>query len=675
MKRKLQLLTKSSLGAMSAVGIALSSSLSAEVNIIPLPNHVEEIANDKFEITKETAIRYDTKLRNEAELLAAAIEKATGHKPSLYDEKLRIMLHSQIYLDLDDKPAEGVSPESYTLISSKHGIGITGAGAAGAFYGSQSLLQLIPLEGEFSIPGVKIKDTPRFGWRGMHLDVGRHMFAPKDIKKFIDQLAVHKLNTMHWHLTEDQGWRIEIKKYPKLTEIGGFRASTPPYGNRTGSDGKRYGGFYTQEQIKDIVAYAQKRHITIVPEIDMPGHMAAAITAYPELGNTDIPNYNPKVYGLWGVHPYILAPKEETFKWIDDVLTELCELFPSTYIHIGGDEAPKGQWKQSPFAQSVMKREGLKNEHDLQSYFIGRLEKMLDAKGRKLIGWDEIREGGLSKNATLMLWRGWDHAIKSIQEGHDVVMAPGSHTYFDHYQNTPAFELAKGPEFECIGGHRTIESVYSFNPIPEQFRGTPKAKHVLGCQAQLWTEYMKTWDKVEYCAFPRIAALAEVAWSPQDKRDYSNFLVRLKPTIARYDKAGVRHFNPFTTHKIKTRGDATITTNMPSAEHLPEYAIDDNSSTFFWSTTHQSQGQHFTINLKKSTSGEIKATTGNIKHPKDSLKHGSLEISKDGEKFTKIAQFKNGVAIGNTSKEINYIRISVTKDNNKWLIIRDIEFE
>lgn len=526
---------------ITSLALLITPVIASPLPIIPLPVQAER-TQGAFQLHGALAIRYKTELRKEAELLAAGIENATGIKPQLVDEKLRIMLHNYIEFTTNN---ESDIKEAYTLEVTPKGIKIIGSDAAGAFYGAQSLLQLIPLEGDKTIPGCSIKDSPRFGWRGMHLDVGRHMFDVKDIKKFIDWLAFHKLNSFHWHLTEDQGWRIEIKKYPKLTEIGGFRASTPPYLNRQGSDGKRYGGFYTQDEIKEIVAYAMERHINVVPEIDMPGHMAAAIAAYPHLGNTDIPDYKPQVFSSWGVHPYTLAPKEETFEFINDVLTEVCALFPSKYIHIGGDEAPKEQWRKSRFAHSVMKREGLRNTHELQSYFIGRLDEMLTKKGRKIIGWDEIREGGLSKNATMMLWRGWNHAIQSIEEGHDVVMAPGSHTYFDHYQNDPKLELAKGPEFECIGGLRTIESVYTFNPVPEQFRGTPKAKHILGCQAQLWSEYMKTWDKVEYCAFPRIAALAEVAWSPQEARNYDNFLVRLKPTLERYKKAGVRYFDPF----------------------------------------------------------------------------------------------------------------------------------
>ncbi|MGB0775742.1 MAG: beta-N-acetylhexosaminidase, partial [Akkermansiaceae bacterium] len=491
-------------------------------------------------------------------------------------------------------------------------------------------------------------------------------------------LAFHKMNTFHWHLTEDQGWRIEIKKYPKLTSVGGYRASTPPYGNRGGSDGKRYGGFYTQAQIKEVVAYAKERHITIVPEIDMPGHMAAAITAYPWLGNDDIPNYKPKVYGLWGVHPYVLAPKEETFKWIDDVLTELCELFPSQYIHIGGDEAPKGQWKQSKFAQKVMKREGCKNEHDLQSYFIGRVEKMLEKKGRKLIGWDEIREGGLSPNATMMLWRGWEHAIASINEGHDVVMAPGSHTYFDHYQYNPAAILSQGPEYEAIGGHRTIQSVYSFNPIPKEFQGTPKAKHVLGCQAQLWTEYMKTWKKVEYRAFPRIAALAEVAWTPQEIRNIDDFMKRLKPTLKRYKKEGVNYFDPFNPPQIKGKNGLKAATNLPAhGGNMDIFAIDGKPNTKFWSARGLKQGDHFTVTFPKAATKplKIKALTGDEDGGKDILENGIIEAKAGEGDWKKIGSFIRGTARGTAPKGTTQIRLHVTKEQHSWLIIREIEVE
>ena len=276
----------------------------------------------------------------------------------------------------------------------------------------------------------------------------------------------------------------------------------------------------------------------------------------------------------------------------------------------------------------------------------------------------------------MMLWRGWGHAIESINEGHDVVMAPGSHTYFDHYQNLPAIELAKGAEFECIGGYRTIESVYSFNPVPEQFRGTEKAKHVLGCQAQLWSEYMHTWDKVEYCAFPRVAALAEVAWSPQDSRNYEDFLVRLKPTLARYTKAGINHFDPFNPGKIKTHADATVETNIPFGGNIPEFALSGDSKSFFWSSRGVKEGEHFTVALKNSISGEIKVQTGGKgKQTGDTLQNGVLEVSKDGKKFKKIAPFKDGLAVAEAPFGTNYIRIKVTKDQGNWLIIQEVEFE
>lgn len=652
---------------------ALTTSMhAAPLTIIPQPAKAE-VKEGHYTHIEQAAIRFPANLKKEAELLAAGIKNITGKEVRIYGNELRIATPNAIQLKID---GDDSLSEAYSLQIKPDNITITGTDSAGVFYGCQSLLQLIPLEGKRDIPLCNIQDKPRFGWRGMHLDVGRHMFDVKDIKKFIDWLAFHKLNTFHWHLTEDQGWRIEIKKYPKLTEVGGFRASTPPYGNRGGSDGKRYGGFYTQEQIKDIVAYAKERHITIVPEIDMPGHMAAAITAYPWLGNDDIPDYNPEVKCHWGVHPYVLAPKEETFKWVDDVLEEVCALFPSKYIHIGGDEAPKGQWKKSKFAQSVIKREKLKDEHELQSYFIKRVEKMLKKRDRKLIGWDEIREGGLAPDATMMLWRGWKHAIASINEGHDVVMAPGSHTYFDHYQHTPAAILSQGPEFEAIGGHRTIESVYSFNPIPEQFRGTPKAKHVLGCQGQLWTEYMHTWKKVEYRAFPRIAALAEVAWSPQDKREFKDFMERLKPTLKRYQKDNINHFDPFNPPAIKAKDGMKAETSLQThGGNEPIFAIDGNLKTQFWSSRGPNEKDHFTVTFAKPAAKSLTITvhTGN-KEGKDILQNGILEARAGADsRWQPAGNFANGIAKSNVPQGTTHIRIKPTKAQSSWLIIREIE--
>ncbi|MDD7986602.1 beta-N-acetylhexosaminidase [Lentisphaera marina] len=501
------------------------------INIIPQPNSIK-ILNSKFKINSNTKIVYQETDLESIKILNEEIEKRLGYKLKLTREPLVAnsikLSHKKTVID-----------ESYQMNIQEDIILITGS-KTGKFYAIQSLIQLIQTHGE-NLPTCEIQDSPRFKWRGMHLDVARHMFPVKDIKKFLRWMAYHKLNTFHWHLTEDQGWRIEIKKYPKLTQIGAWRRSTPPYGTRKSDNNRQYGGYYSQEEIKDIVAYAQELHITIVPEIDMPGHMSAAIASYPELGNTDIQYYNPQVMNRWGVYPYILAPKEETFKWIEDVLQEVCELFPSKYIHIGGDEAPKDQWEESSFAKEFMKKNKLKDSHELQSYFIQRLESILKSKGRKLIGWDEIREGGLSSEATVMSWRGEKGGIASAKEGHDVVMTPINFTYFDHYQAPAEEELAKGVKYEAIGGFTPIEEIYSYNPTPQSLTEKEK-KHILGTQAQLWSEYMHTWDKVEYMAFPRMAALAEVAWTQIENKDIKHFKTRLKSIQLQYKRAGINYY-------------------------------------------------------------------------------------------------------------------------------------
>lgn len=518
----------------------LGAATAAPLPIIPQPVSVQP-GEGAFQFSAETAIRHDRQLANEAKLFASELAKLTGQPVRTVGKELRIFLKSEILLDLD--PSADLPASGYRLEITPKAVRITGKDAAGAFHGTRSVLQLLPAtkpeSGLAPIPAATITDHPRFGWRGMHLDVGRHFYPVEDIKRFVDTLAFHKLNVFHWHLTEDQGWRIEIKKYPKLTEVGAFRNSSPPYGNRDSDDGVRYGGFYTQEQVRDIVAYAAARHITVVPEIEMPGHAAAAIAAYPELGNSDIPNYAPKVQTRWGVHPYTFAPTEEVFSFLTDVLTEVCELFPSSYIHIGGDEAPKDQWEKSPRVQALMKEKGLKDGHDVQSYFVKRIEKILEQKGRKLIGWDEIREGGLSPKATVMSWRGEAGGIASAKEGHDVVMASNSHLYFDHYQLPAKDELAKGLEYEAIGGFLPIDKVYSYDPVPSAL-SAEEAKHILGVQAQLWSEYFKDFKKVEYHAFPRIAALAEISWTPLAGKDYGSFRQRLEPILKHYAAAGFR---------------------------------------------------------------------------------------------------------------------------------------
>nr|AKC34129.1 Hex2 [uncultured Bacteroidetes bacterium] len=524
---------------------SLATSAAEPPALIPQPVSVQP-GEGSFKFSAGTGIRHDRALESEAKLLASDLAKLTDSQPKTVVKELTNALPSEILLDFSEKT--DLPPSGYELKVQPNGVVIRGKDAAGVFLGTRTLLQLLPAklaEGSAAIPAVTITDYPRFAWRGMMLDVGRHFHPVPDIKRFIDWMAFHKLNSFHWHLTEDQGWRIEIKKYPKLTEVGAFRESSPPYGNRNSDDGVRYGGFYTQEQLKDVVAYAAARHITVVPEIEMPGHAAAAIAAYPELGNTDIPGYSPKVMTRWGVHPYIFSPKEETFTFLEDVLSEVCDLFPSKYIHIGGDEAPKDQWKQSKFAQEVIKREGLKNEEELQSWFIRRIGRFLESKNRNLIGWDEIQEGGLPKTATMMVWRDAKWAKHALSLGNNVVMATTSHTYLDYYQNPAATELAKGVEYEAIGGHLPLEKVYSYNPTfvaenPQQ------EKQILGTQAQLWSEYFKDMKKVEYHAFPRIAALAEVAWTPLALKNFDGFSKRLEGIMQHYEAGNLHYCKPST---------------------------------------------------------------------------------------------------------------------------------
>lgn len=429
-------------------------------------------------------------------------------------------------------------PESYGLRVAEDGVVVTAPDPAGLFYGLQTLGQLIVPAGNgtATIPSVAVGDEPRFRYRGMHLDVGRHVFPTAFVKRYIDLLSRYKFNTFHWHLTEDQGWRIEIERYPRLTSVGGCRRETmveknfDPYVG----DGTRYCGFYTKEEVRDIVAYAADRFVTIVPEIEMPGHSLAALTAYPELACTPGPF---EVGTRWGVFEDIYCPSETTFEFLEDVLREVMALFPSEYIHIGGDEAPKRRWRESDVAQAVIRREGLEDEHGLQSYFIRRVERFLNANGRRLIGWDEILEGGVAPDATVMSWRGMAGGIEAARQGHDVIMTPGSHVYFDHYQGDPRFEPL------AIGGYTPLEKVYHFEPVPDELTAA-EARHVIGAQANVWTEYMKTTSHVEYMALPRMLALSEVLWSPLEKRNWQVFRSRLPARLRELDRLGVGYRVP-----------------------------------------------------------------------------------------------------------------------------------
>jgi hexosaminidase len=430
----------------------------------------------------------------------------------------------------DNLPADG-----YRLTITPQQISIAGKGA-GLFYGIQTLIQLMPLEraATVKLPCLQVEDYPRFGYRGLMLDVCRHFFSVEMVKKYIDLMAAYKLNTFHWHLTDDQGWRIEIKKYPKLTQIGSQRAQTVigNYHDRTPQqfDNTPYGGYYTQDQIRDVVKYAADRYINIVPEIEMPGHSEAALAAYPELSCD--PSLTYKVAETWGVFHDIYAPTDQTFNFLQDVLTEVMELFPSKYIHIGGDEVPKDAWKKSAFCQKLMKKLGLKTEDELQSYFIQRIEKFVNSKGRSIIGWDEILEGGLSPNATVMSWRGEAGGIAAAQQNHNVIMTPGSGgLYLDQLQG----KLNDEPL--SIGGYDPLSKIYSYNPVPAVL--TPdQQKFIIGVQANVWTEYIPTDNKLEYMILPRMLALAEVAWTPLGNKNFVDFAdVRLPGHLARFDNS------------------------------------------------------------------------------------------------------------------------------------------
>jgi hexosaminidase len=529
----LALIAGSSAGAQSA----------PELAVIPRPSSMTP-GRGTFRLTAQTtivAMRADSLA---ARRLARDLAPATG-----WDLPVRFGTASEgnrIVFRRAAKSDTTLGDEGYTLDVKPGVVTITSSGAAGAFYGVQSFRQLLPaaifrsapVQGvAWTAPAVSITDRPRFKWRGMHLDVSRHFMPKEFVKKYIDLLALHKLNTFHWHLTDDQGWRLEIKKYPRLTSVGAWRAQTLiGHANRDSTsnryDGKPHGGFYTQDDAREIVAYAKERFVRVVPEIEMPGHAQAAIAAYPFLGNF---GDTVRVWDQWGVTPWIFNPSDTTIAFLKDVLTEVIAIFPDKYVHIGGDEAIKPQWKASPRAQARIKELGLKDEHELQSWFIRQMDTFLTSKGRRLVGWDEILEGGLADSAVVMSWRGTAGGIAAARASHDVVMTPGQPTYFDHYQtrNTATEPLA-------IGGFNPIDSVYAYEPIPKELE--PQfAKHILGAQAQLWTEYMEGPKNVEFMAFPRAAALAEALWTAPARKNFADFSARLTSHLDRLKALDVNY--------------------------------------------------------------------------------------------------------------------------------------
>lgn len=437
--------------------------------------------------------------------------------------------------DVDLKIDEELAAEEYVLDSRRGSVKICGGSADGVWWGLQTLRQIIKQSGD-RIPGLVIKDKPAFAYRGAHLDCCRHFFSVEEVKEFIDIANLHKLNIFHWHLTEDQGWRIEIKKYPKLTEIGSVRKETlvGHYGSNK-YDGTPYGGYYTQDQMREIVAYAAARRMTVVPEVEMPGHAVAALASYPELG---CKGKGYEVYTTWGISDDVFCiGKEEVFEFLEGVLDEVCEIFPSEYIHIGGDEAPRVRWQNCPACQKRMKEEGLENEAQLQSYLVNRIEKYLNEKGRKIIGWDEILEGGVSTTATVMSWRGATGGIAAAKLGNDVIMTPNSHFYLDYYQTG---DPQGNGEPLAIGGHLNLRKCYSFEPF--EGLNEDEKSHIKGIQANMWTEYVATFEHIQQMVLPRFAALSEVSWSNGRKRDYEQFVECVRTALLPiYEADGYRY--------------------------------------------------------------------------------------------------------------------------------------
>jgi hexosaminidase len=505
------------------------------VNIIPQPAELKmpETAG-QFVITSKTPIILEgSGLENSARFLNEYLKQLYGFTLPV-TKKAGAVAGIRLNFDRLDFPLPG----AYNMEINAKGVYIGGDNAAGTFYGVQTLLQLLPVEkaSSLAVSYLTIKDYPRFEYRGLHLDVSRHFFPVSFVKRYIDYIALHKMNYFHWHLTEDQGWRIEIKKYPNLTKAGAWRNGTiiGRYPG-TGNDSIRYGGFYTQKEVKEIVDYAAKRYVTIIPEIEMPGHASAALTAYSWLGCTGGPY---QVQQTWGVfNDVFCAGNDSVFTFLQNVLDEVIPLFPAKYVHIGGDECPKESWKVCPKCQKRMADNKLKDEHELQSYFVQRMEKYINSKGKVLIGWDEILEGGLAPNAVVMSWRGEKGGIEAAKQNHDVIMTPGDYVYLDHSQT-------KKEDSVTIGGYTPVKEIYGYEPIPRELSETER-KHILGAQGNVWTEYMGNIKKVEYMIFPRVSALSEVLWSPSEKRNWSDFETRLQAQFKRYDLWGANYNKAF----------------------------------------------------------------------------------------------------------------------------------
>ena len=560
-----------------------------------------------------------------------------------------------------DANKRDLGAEGYSLISAPDRVTITAGTPAGLFYGGVTLWQLATAKPQQAIgvdvPAVSITDAPRFAWRGLMLDSARHFQSVEYVKQFIDWMALHKLNTLHWHLTDDQGWRIQIRKYPKLTSVGAWRvpAGAAPAADIDPETGKPrvIGGFYTQDQIREVVAHAAARHVVLVPEIEMPGHASAAVVAYPELGvrGARLPKAVPSD---WGIYPTLFNVEEATFTFLENVLAEVIELFPGQYIHVGGDEALKDEWHASPRVQARMKELGAKDEHELQSYFIQRMEKFISAKRRKLIGWDEILEGGLAPNATVMSWRGIDGAIAAAQAGHDTVLSPAPDLYFDHWQSPG--DLSPGRSNTL-----SLEMVYKFNPTPDKIPEAQR-KHILGLQANLWAEFMRTEDRVTYMAYPRVAALAEVAWSPASRIDWNDFQRRLEAQLPRYEKLGIRYAREVPTnpgsrrrvsHDLAQCGDGyllSLEDDAPIQGERAVFLVNITNPCWIWKAADLSQVGSLRVAVGQIPFNfQIGKDAAGIVLPKPATKDGELELRLDNCDGPPVASVSLEPAVRNQS--------------------------
>ena len=536
------------IACMAFVFSCSSKQETADYRVVPLPKTISVQTGKPFVLDNQVRILYpegNADMKRNAEFLKAYIQESTGKELTV---EAGTEGANAIVLKLGLQYA---NPEAYRLAVTDEGVMIEAPTEAGVFYGVQTLRKSLPVvrEAKVVMPAVVVNDEPRFSHRGMMLDISRHFFALDSVKRYIDLLALHNINRFHWHLTDDQGWRIEIKKYPELTQVGSKRSETV-IGHNTGKyDGIPYGGFYTQEEAREIVAYAKDRYITVIPEIDMPGHMQGALAAFPDLGCTGGPY---EVWGMWGVSEEVLcAGNPKTLQFVKDVMDELMEIFPSEYFHIGGDECPKIRWKECPKCQAKIKALKLKGdsqhaaEERLQSYFMSEVEKYLNEHGRRIIGWDEILEGGVAPSATIMAWRGVNEGVKAVKLQHDVIMVPTSYLYFDYYQAKD-----KDQEPIAIGGYVPLEKVYSFDPVPENL--TPEeAKHIIGTQANLWTEYIPNFRQVEYMVLPRMDALSEIQWMEPGQKNYEDFLSRMPKMFDIYDIYGYNYAR----HLFDIQGD------------------------------------------------------------------------------------------------------------------------